>query len=671
MEEKLDLELFEKHKETLKPYLQSVISKGVVCVAPHLKHVRDKDPVAVLCAELMERFCLSLREMCYLFVTKDLKDLHIYCEVCGHRRPKLIDDKKYCSTKCMYKSEDYQQTVKAARAAQRKEFDEFKKSLVAGLVKETKDFSFSEAKARIDELRAYMSTLAKADGCVNISPHRKALIDKNPIAIFVEQMMYRYDLTLEEVNFLVKCDFTKSLFCKTCGSRLKEISLDHCSTSCARRDPEVQAKYEATSRQNYGVSNPAQSKVVQDKISQTNMEKYGVAHTFQVEEVKDKIRQTWEENYHESNPNKSPIVRQKILRTVKANKYQFFLEFLETLRLELLDSYEDYINNDLLNIRCKDCNTEYQTTFSVSNQLIDRCPNCTKPYSSYAEGEILSFVKELLGDSTEICTRDRNAIYPYELDIYIPEHHLAIEYDGSYWHSTNFRNIDPNYHKLKTDMCEEKGIRLIHIFEYEWAKNTTIIKSVIRSALGKNERIIYARNCDIHLIDDATYKDFLILNHLQGYVPSKIRLGLFYEDELVACIGIGKSRFKDDEIELLRFGVKQNTSVVGALSKLIKHSRVKELVSYVNRRYFDGKGYTKAGFEYLWKSKPAYRYVRGEEIVTRLGSQKHKLPELLGDKFNPDRTEEENMTLAGYCKLYDSGMLKFKYICNEESVESK
>jgi hypothetical protein len=53
-----------------------------------------------------------------------------------------------------------------------------------------------------------------------------------------------------------------------------------------------------------------------------------------------------------------------------------------------------------------------------------------------------------------------------ELDIYLPEKNLAIEFDGLFWHNSN--NKFKNYHLKKTLLCEKQGIQLIHIFEYEW-----------------------------------------------------------------------------------------------------------------------------------------------------------------------------------------------------------
>ena len=52
----------------------------------------------------------------------------------------------------------------------------------------------------------------------------------------------------------------------------------------------------------------------------------------------------------------------------------------------------------------------------------------------------------------------------YELDIYIPKLKLALEFNGTYWHSTLYKS--PTYHQNKTIECARHGIRVIHIFEY-------------------------------------------------------------------------------------------------------------------------------------------------------------------------------------------------------------
>ena len=57
-------------------------------------------------------------------------------------------------------------------------------------------------------------------------------------------------------------------------------------------------------------------------------------------------------------------------------------------------------------------------------------------------------------------------INPKELDIYIPDLKLAIEYNGTYWHAEERQN-NIYIHREKSISCHNLNIRLIHIFEFE------------------------------------------------------------------------------------------------------------------------------------------------------------------------------------------------------------
>ena len=94
---------------------------------------------------------------------------------------------------------------------------------------------------------------------------------------------------------------------------------------------------------------------------------------------------------------------------------------------------------------------------------------------------------------------------------------------------------------------------------------------MILNRLNKSN-IIYARKCIIEEIDDNKYiKKFLNENHLQGYVNSSIKIGLFINNELISLMTFGKSRDRKNNMELLRFCNKINYSVVGGFSKLLKY----------------------------------------------------------------------------------------------------
>lgn len=65
-----------------------------------------------------------------------------------------------------------------------------------------------------------------------------------------------------------------------------------------------------------------------------------------------------------------------------------------------------------------------------------------------------------------IIENDRNAIKPYELDIYLPDLNLAIEYNSIKYHS--IKEVGNAYYHIKKSIrCRRVGIRLIHIYEFE------------------------------------------------------------------------------------------------------------------------------------------------------------------------------------------------------------
>ena len=124
------------------------------------------------------------------------------------------------------------------------------------------------------------------------------------------------------------------------------------------------------------------------------------------------------------------------------------------------------------------------------------------------------------------------------------------------------------------------------------------------------------------------------------------------------------SRFNKNEIELLRMCNKLNTNVIGGFSKLMKHQPYNVVISYIDRSKFNGIGYIKTGFSIIKDSGLSYSYYKGPIKLNRIGAQKHKLQTLLGDMYDPEKNEYENMMLNGWLQVYDCGNLKVQYIKN-------
>jgi|688.fasta_scaffold216548_2 hypothetical protein len=321
---------------------------------------------------------------------------------------------------------------------------------------------------------------------------------------------------------------------------------------------------------------------------------------------------------------------------------------------------EDYKNkfgeNSLISKKTKD---EF-----VSNLL--KC-DTNFYYRSKSEKEIEEFIKSL-GVNINIC--DKKQLNGIELDLFLPDYNVAIEYNGLYWHSEN-RGKHKNYHIDKTLKCLEKNIQLIHIFSDEWLRKKDIIKNRIINLLKINKTKIYARNCKISTLTNEEKSYFLNHNHLQGNDKSSIYFGLKYNDEIVSVISFGSLRKilgnkvkTNDEYELYRYC---SNNVIGGFTKLLKYFikeySPKKIITYSNRNWSPSNDfcfYSKVGFKFIGETKPNYSYTKKYDVREhRFNYRKDKLVKLGYDK---NKSESQIMSELGYDKIWDTGNLKYEIL---------
>lgn len=283
-------------------------------------------------------------------------------------------------------------------------------------------------------------------------------------------------------------------------------------------------------------------------------------------------------------------------------------------------------------------------------------------FSSVEEREIASLFKDI----KDIRIGDRTIIKPYELDIYIPDKKLAIEFNGNYWHSEEQKK--ETYHQEKTIACAKKGIRLIHIFEYEWndeAKQQKLKSMLLGSAGLVEQKRVYARKTEVKQIGTKECREFLNKNHLQGAIDSSTRYGCFDKEtqELLGVMTFGKARFNTNvEYEIHRLCFKSNLIVVGGTEKMFKHFlrdyNPSSIITYSDISKFTGNNYLGLGFKAIEITKPNYIWYNNStrEIKTRYQTQKHKLLEQgLGSQSD---SEPDIMKALGYTRIYDCGNIK-------------
>lgn len=316
---------------------------------------------------------------------------------------------------------------------------------------------------------------------------------------------------------------------------------------------------------------------------------------------------------------------------------------------------EEYTGSNRKNVYEWQCNTCSDVVHShIDYGTIPRCKRCDPKTISKAEIEIANFIRS---HGIDIKTNTNEVLGNLEYDIYIPSKNLAIEYNGTYWHSTKHKKA--NYHVDKYLRSKELGVHLIQIFEDEWGRSKEVILSRIKNILGLDEKVM-ARKCVVKEIDSKMYKNFLDLYHLQGATGSKHRYGLFFNEELMAVMGFSNSRYTSEGVELIRYCSK--ATVIGGAGKLLKYfinaEKPTKIVSYANRCWSNGNLYRTLGFTDVTEKENnvGYWYVKKGIRYHRSSYTKGKLIKM---GFDVDKTESEIMDEMGYLKIYDCGNYKF------------
>ena len=413
---------------------------------------------------------------------------------------------------------------------------------------------------------------------------------------------------------------------------------------------------------------------INKKREETNIRVYGVGNTGQTEKAKlahkllyddgdkvailvNQVANTKLERYGDKNYN-NPL---QIASTFKKNHpIEYWEERYDNENLRFLQDevilaglYDAMPAHELASLLC----VHVQTIFKYLNLY-----NLRQPFRSEAEREIVFFLES--NGITNIISNTRKVIPTNkELDIYLPDYKVAIEYNGIYWHHEDIAHIDKDYHWRKHQECEKLGIQLITIFSNFWGSNKTIIKQAILNKLGVVSERIHARKCQIREVSKGDARLFLDNNHVQGFSPSTFKYGLYFNDELVNIMTFGKPRpgmgsLKEKGYELLRYASAKR--VVGGASKLLAHfiktHKPERIISYSNNEWSNGNLYNTLGFTLENEAGPSYWYItpRGEKFSHRYNYAKHKLRDR-GYDVDGEKSVKQIIKEIGLLTVWDCG----------------
>lgn len=270
------------------------------------------------------------------------------------------------------------------------------------------------------------------------------------------------------------------------------------------------------------------------------------------------------------------------------------------------------------------------------------CPKCTTNISK-EEREIYEWFKTICPDAVQC---DREILNGKELDMYSPSKKVAIEFNGYYWHSAK-KLMDrgmtyaeaKRYHHDKSSECERAGVRLIHIWDYEWAdeRKRAVLKNIILGATSNLKERYFARNCEVvrYNQDCPRWKEineFFKQNNIQGNRGGKFVYTLEIDGRILMAYKFGKPSVGKAkrlyEYEMVRGASAPGVQVIGGATKLWKHFidevRPNSVVYYIDYNYFNGKSVEQIGLEYVCSQPGVKNYWFDTGEVKNREPKRHK-----------------------------------------------
>ena len=278
-----------------------------------------------------------------------------------------------------------------------------------------------------------------------------------------------------------------------------------------------------------------------------------------------------------------------------------------------------------------------------------------------------------------------------ELDIVVPDHHLAIEFNDIFSHSEQAvfeRHAKPrphSYHAHKTREAREQGYQLVHVWEDDWLHRRELVLRALAHRLHAVDRLpdvlpdinplacqrLYTRNLTVKLVHGGVARRFWQDNHLQGPVHCTVNIGLYDQNNVLrALLGIGRKNhgsrvsLPDGTWDIQRYatlGV-----IVGGFTKLLAHAEtlvpVDTWTSWSDNDISDGWMYQAAGFTVDKRQAPSYSYVGRKTKWERVHRSTYTKQRFISDPdlvYKSKQTEHKAALANKLYRIYDAGKTRW------------
>ena len=498
------------------------------------------------------------------------------------------------------------------------------------------------------ELKEFLLTLKEAHpkmavgGAISVckKPGKKYYEQRLAILEYTKHLPEHIDIGTR--IYFITHDMDDFSLCKCgCGNKVSSWIHNYLPYH-ANKCKDVQAKKALTLQKHYGgdIINPSQSSVINEKKKQTYMKHYGAEHYMSSEKglaeykknLKEttgyennyqrpksiaSVKETWKTNREERIQKRKVTQKENFYNYIKNEKYKGIFELLFTQ-----EEYKGVMHKYPL--KCKKCGNILNLELLAGLKCRICNPSLISIGNSQEEIDLVNYINSL---GINLISQDRTEIYPLEIDIYCPDYKVGIELDGLYWHSEINGEKSVNYHKNKTDKCNNKNIQLIHIFEDEWVNKQKIVKANLKHLFNKERYKISADKYEIRSVNSELYDKFLEKYHILGKDNSAIKLGAYYKNRLIAVMSCIKT--PNNHIIINRVAQVFNFAIEDMHKHFIKYIEnnydFSILSIAIDLRWCNGNNYIKNGFKLVHTTAPSFSYIKGNN--TRLIRQKFTVEE--------------------------------------------
>jgi len=352
----------------------------------------------------------------------------------------------------------------------------------------------------------------------------KFLLNKYNIRITISKLKNEHkDIVLKSTEFLnekyesislgqrlyhIKHNIYHIIKCKYCNINPAKYHSSHkygtCSTKCSNKIKRF--TMEKTCLIKYGVKNTSKLIDKMDKMVKTNRKNHDGKWSNQIEAVKEKRRITCLKKYGVDHNTKIsgyiPFYTDDLTKIRMRKK-----KHIKRRNKSIMNGVENIFNLISYGNILKLCDKRDNSIFTINKNTfhtrkyrgdeISIIKNPLKKWYSLLEKEILNFIK--IHYKYKIINNSKSIIYPYEIDIFLPYNNLAIEINGDHWHANpNLYDADDEIifsnKKMKAkdiwikdnhkkEICNNKNIKLITIWEMEWKMNKKCVQDYLLTIL--------------------------------------------------------------------------------------------------------------------------------------------------------------------------------------------